>query len=211
MYAIRNTIICPNKDLPGVQEKAAKVRIDFNERRRTIRKKRKGSDDTTGSKKEKSDKRVATIADIKAMLSQHQSPSKHSHFVLATSINIDTSHHLKDDNDKFLTKFHKAMTSPHILYLDPISTCIKNMDTLSIMGPDDAVNQLCNTVLAFAADNIKPPLPIQFDSNLPHINFDIGIDADKCFKINIAYNTCAVLNVGYAGYVVQFFKCSICL
>jgi uncharacterized Zn finger protein (UPF0148 family) len=47
----------------------------------------------------------------------------------------------------------------------------------------------------------KPLLPISVDTNLPHFLLDIGQpDADPTFKLSVAYNTCAVLCVGWSGF-----------
>jgi hypothetical protein len=203
MYAIKNTIVCPNKDLPGVQEKAAKVRMDFNERRRALKKKRK-SNESDDRKQDKSDKRIATIADIKAMLSQQSSPSKQSHFVLSTSCTKESAKS-PGQSQLLSSQFRQSMETKPQFNAIKKETWINNMDKLSLEEEEEDLPS-CNTVTAFASDNIKPPLPIQFDSNLPHINFDIGTDNQKSFQINIAYDTCAVLNVGYAGYHLTIAK-----
>jgi hypothetical protein len=47
----------------------------------------------------------------------------------------------------------------------------------------------------------KPLLPISVDTNLPHFLLPIGQpNDDTAFKISVAYDTCAVLNVGWAGF-----------
>jgi hypothetical protein len=76
---------------------------------------------------------------------------------------------------------------------------INNIQKLSLNSSPSKSKKSCNTITVLASNNVKPPLPINFDSNLPHINFDIGKTIKKSFKINIAYDTCAILNVGYAG------------
>jgi hypothetical protein len=203
MYAIKNNIICPNKDMPGVKEKAAKVRSDFNERRRAIRKKRKGTD----NRDRKDEKRVATIADIRAMLSEQASPSQSSHFVLSTAlVNPNASQNINNENAEFAFQ----VDHPPVVDSDMSKTEVdltNQINRLSIETKNE-YNTLpsCNTVSVLSSNHIKPPLPINFDSNLPHINFDIGKSSDKAFKINIAYDTCAVLNVGYAGYHLTIAK-----
>jgi hypothetical protein len=203
MYAIKNNIICPNKDMP-VKEKAAKVREDFNECRCAIRKKRKSENSD-----KKGEKRVATIADIRAMLAEQTSPSRSSHFVLSTSLinPVDTSQYLNNSDADF--------TFQGITLTSKVTSEVENMETeitdkikkLSIMNSSyKSTTPSCNIVSVLSSGNIKPPLPISFDSNLPHINFDIGKSSEKSFKINIAYDTCAMLNVGYAGYHLTIAK-----
>jgi uncharacterized Zn finger protein (UPF0148 family) len=47
----------------------------------------------------------------------------------------------------------------------------------------------------------KPLLPISVDTNLPHFLLPVGQpDAATAFRISVAYDTCAVLNVGWAGF-----------
>jgi hypothetical protein len=207
MYAIKNTIICPNKHMPGVQEKAAKVRNDFNERRRAIRRKRKGSENKD---RKDGDKKFATIADIKAMLSEKAPSNNSSNFVLTTSV---TNPQFNEDPIKNIAfKFSKSMEKTP-LSNDNITIQQEEIDiTNEINNLSITVDELptqkpsCNTVTVLTSNNIKPPLPINYDSNLPHINFNIGKSMEQSFQINIAYDTCAVLNVGYAGYHLTIAK-----
>jgi hypothetical protein len=53
----------------------------------------------------------------------------------------------------------------------------------------------------------KPLLPISVDSNLPRFLLPIGqATADTAFKISVAYDTCAVLNAGWAGFHLAITK-----
>jgi uncharacterized Zn finger protein (UPF0148 family) len=53
----------------------------------------------------------------------------------------------------------------------------------------------------------KPLLPISVDTNLPHFLLPIGQpNNDSAFKISVAYDTCAVLNVGWAGFHLAIAK-----
>jgi hypothetical protein len=47
----------------------------------------------------------------------------------------------------------------------------------------------------------KPLLPISVNTNLPHFLLDIGQpDADTSLKLSVAYDTYAVLCVGWSGF-----------
>jgi hypothetical protein len=47
----------------------------------------------------------------------------------------------------------------------------------------------------------KPLLPISVDTNLPHFLLPIGqLTTETAFKISVAYDTCTVLNIGWAGF-----------
>jgi uncharacterized Zn finger protein (UPF0148 family) len=53
----------------------------------------------------------------------------------------------------------------------------------------------------------KPLLPIRVDTNLPHFLLPIGqSSADSNFKISVAYDTCAVLNVGWVRFHLAIAK-----
>jgi uncharacterized Zn finger protein (UPF0148 family) len=53
----------------------------------------------------------------------------------------------------------------------------------------------------------KPLLPISVDTNLPHFLLPIGQpNNDSAFKISVAYDTCTVLNVGWAGFHLAIAK-----
>jgi hypothetical protein len=53
----------------------------------------------------------------------------------------------------------------------------------------------------------KPLLPISVDTNLPHFLLPIGQPSDAtAFKLSVAYDTCAVLCVGWAGYHLAIAK-----
>ena len=177
VYAIKNNIICPNKNTPGVKEKAEKVRNDFNQRRRDKNKKRKIEQTN------KSDKRPITLSEVKALLSgqsvnnggqSSNSSSGHVCFMINTSNNPEQSPS-KDDHSKLEL----------------------------IMSPTPKNNLDCNPsfiVLNSANLTSKPQLPINFDLNLPHVNMPIGQSKESQFHISTAYDTCAVLNVGYSAY-----------
>ena len=52
----------------------------------------------------------------------------------------------------------------------------------------------------------KPLLPISIDSNLPHIKLGIGKQDEPDITLLVAYDTCAVLNVGYLKYHMEVIK-----
>jgi hypothetical protein len=53
----------------------------------------------------------------------------------------------------------------------------------------------------------KPLLPISVDTNLPHFLLPIGqSNSDMSFNISVAYDTCAVLNIGWAGFHLAIAK-----
>jgi hypothetical protein len=64
------------------------------------------------------------------------------------------------------------------------------------------------TFLCLPADLAsKPLLPISVDTNLPHFSLPIGQPTDAtAFKLSVAYDTCAVLCVGWAGYHLAIAK-----
>ena len=157
VYAIRNNIICPNKDVEGVKEKAEKVRNDFNQRRRDKNKKRKGEQSNKGN-----GKRPVTLSEIKALLAEK-----------STS---------------------ETSTNEHVCFISEIKID-NNMDC----NPSFIVLNSSNTTS-------KPQLPINFDVNLPHVNMPVGQSKETQFHISTAYDTCAVLNVGYAAYHLAIAK-----
>jgi uncharacterized Zn finger protein (UPF0148 family) len=53
--------------------------------------------------------------------------------------------------------------------------------------------------------NSKPLLPISVDTNLPHFMLPIGQPSSN-FQLSVAYDTCAVLCVGWAGYHLAIAK-----
>jgi uncharacterized Zn finger protein (UPF0148 family) len=66
-----------------------------------------------------------------------------------------------------------------------------------------------STFLCLPADIAsKPLLPISVDTNLPHFLLPIGQPStdNTGFKLSVAYDTCAVLNVGWAGYHLAIAK-----
>ena len=65
-----------------------------------------------------------------------------------------------------------------------------------------------STFLCFPADIAsKPLLPISVDTNLPHFMLPIGQpESDTAFQLSVAYDTCAVLCVGWAGYHLAIAK-----
>ncbi len=203
VFAVKDNIVCPNKNMPGVMEKAAAVREDFRVKRKA-RKKRKSED-----KKDKSDKRVATVADVKALILEH-SPSKQSQgvFCLATEVKSPKV----DSNQNLALAFKSAMNDIDTVNAqvqtetDPAESLISVFDDLAVTENDSKV-LACNTVSVFVGKNpIKPPLPIQFDINIPHLHFDVGREEGKTFSISLAYDTAAQLNVGYAGYHLTIAK-----
>ena len=188
VYAIKNSIICPNKDLAGVKEKTENVRADFNARRKEIRNKKRKADGSGDGKK--SDKKFATLGEIKALLAEHSSPPKPSKDAVCLATGINTASMSHEDVLSF-----KEFMEDH--------TPIETPEHFSVLTDDSQ----CLTIAVLATGNpIKPPLPINFDTHLPHLNFSIGKKEDKSFQINIAYDTCAVLNVGYAAYHLAIAK-----
>lgn len=214
VYARNNVVTCPNKDIPGVKEKAQKVRDDFNKRRRTLNNKRKRN-----SNKDKDDnKRVATIADIKALIAsspQAKSNQSGGYHVLMTKIIDDLP---SDAKIEAAQAFQAEMESEdfnsiHALSLEADSgiqyeddIVLHGVKTISTSeGDETAIN--CNSVSVLVSSKpIKPPLPISFDPNVPHISMSIGKDDNSSFKISLAYDTAAQLNVGYAGFHLSIAK-----
>jgi hypothetical protein len=47
---------------------------------------------------------------------------------------------------------------------------------------------------------------MRFDMDLPHINMKVGKENNKSIQISLAYDTCAALNVGFAGYHLKIAK-----
>jgi hypothetical protein len=53
----------------------------------------------------------------------------------------------------------------------------------------------------------KPLLPISMDTNVPYFLLPIGQPrSEPSFKISVAYDTCAVLNLGWAGFHLAIAK-----
>jgi hypothetical protein len=65
-----------------------------------------------------------------------------------------------------------------------------------------------STFLCLPADLAsKPLLPISVDTNLPHFMLPVGQpESDTAFQLSVAYDTCAVLCVGWAGYHLAIAK-----
>jgi uncharacterized Zn finger protein (UPF0148 family) len=65
-----------------------------------------------------------------------------------------------------------------------------------------------STFLCLPADLAsKPLLPISVETNLPHFMLPIGQpESNTAFKLSVAYDTCAVLCVGWAGYHLAIAK-----
>ena len=205
VYAVGDTIVCPNKDLPGVKDKAAKVREDFRARRKASSKKRRSE---SKDKDKRSDKRVATVADVRALITELTSPKKADNPVhcLTTAVKVNN----KSDNKVLALAFKAEMTGiPDNKQASMICTAIEevsaSIDDLNVNNDSNEVN--CNAVTILLGTNpVKPPLPITFDTNIPHIQFCVGPTTDKSFGISMAYDTAAQLNVGYAGYHLSIAK-----
>ena len=147
LFMENGIVVCPNKEMPGVAAKAKAVHIDFNQRRKEARKRRKTElKDSKKQKAEDSEKMETILTDIRSFLVQQQKPS---------------------DN--------------------PVQDIVLAVSVLSVIGP-------------------KPPLPIGHDPALPHINFSVGKSDKQSFKISLAFDSCAVLNVGFLPYHLAIAK-----
>jgi hypothetical protein len=148
VYATKTQILCPNKDVEGVREKAELMRADFIERQRKIRRNKRKSDDPSSFQAGSNKKKFATVDDIKAMLSE-------------------------------FAKGNASKVQSDILTL---------------------------TSILVLSNSTKPQLPMRYDMDLPHINMKIGQENSKSIQLSLAYDTCAALNVGFAGYHLKIAK-----
>jgi hypothetical protein len=92
--------------------------------------------------------------------------------------------------------------------LEQLKTLVSNMKAKPLDCHNNKLEFLMfPTFLCLPTTNItsKPLLPISVDTNLPHFLLDIGqTNADTSFKLSIAYDTCAVLCVGWSGLHLTF-------
>jgi hypothetical protein len=104
-----------------------------------------------------------------------------------TASNVSTINlTLKDvDEDKL-----KALLSP-----------TKKVKTTASGSPSKNYVTLSTFICLPTGISAKPLLPISVDTNLPHFLLPIGQpDNDSGFNISVAYDTCAVLCVGWSGF-----------
>ena len=143
------------------------------------------------------------------MIADASSPSKKKDFFcLATTIDNEPI------SKELAVSFRSSMESDKFQILSESVDIKDNQHPSSFSGIIisnvssnlESKSNPCHTVSVLSSSSVKPPLPINYDAHLPHLNFNIGQESDTSFKINVAYDTCAVLNVGYSGYHLTIAK-----
>ena len=92
---------------------------------------------------------------------------------------------------------------------DQLKVLMSNKKAKTEASPSPKKDFICfSTFLCLPADLAsKPLLPISVDTNLPHFMLPIGQpESDTAFQLSVAYDTCAVLCVGWAGYHLAIAK-----
>ena len=172
-------VTCPNAHMPGVKERAEKARQAYLAKRFPKK---------DGKKTDRDNLKAYINYASKSMNNE----DIRSLYEYATK-KLKTSHTTEDNG---------SINHPICFYSDVIE---------GLTGKKDNISPIYKSFPGFIClpNNIedKLPLPIQVDSLLPHINFAVGTAESKNnISMPMAFDTCAVLNVGYADYHLQLAK-----